>query len=39
MQQVKKNKFIYWIAGLVSIGGILYGYDMGGYIWRIIIYS
>ncbi len=24
-----KNTLIVWIAGLVSIGGILYGYDMG----------
>lgn len=27
--QTKSNKFILWIAGLVSVGGILYGYDMG----------
>ncbi|MHB1949451.1 MAG: sugar porter family MFS transporter [Gammaproteobacteria bacterium] len=27
--EVKRNKFTLWIAGLVSIGGILYGYDMG----------
>ncbi|MDR3477022.1 MAG: sugar porter family MFS transporter [Gammaproteobacteria bacterium] len=25
----KQNKLILWIAGLVSVGGILYGYDMG----------
>ena len=25
----KNNNFLYCIAGLVSIGGILYGYDMG----------
>lgn len=24
-----KNKFVFWIASLVSVGGILYGYDMG----------
>jgi SP family galactose:H+ symporter-like MFS transporter len=24
-----RNNFILWIAGLVSIGGILYGYDIG----------
>lgn len=24
-----KNNFLFYIAGLVSIGGILYGYDMG----------
>lgn len=29
MQKVKRNKFLLWVAGLVSIGGILYGYDMG----------
>jgi SP family galactose:H+ symporter-like MFS transporter len=28
-QATKKNNFIFWIAGLVSVGGILYGYDMG----------
>lgn len=26
---MQQNKFILWIAGLVSIGGILYGYDIG----------
>jgi len=25
----EKNKFVFWIAALVSVGGILYGYDMG----------
>ncbi|MDR3491743.1 MAG: sugar porter family MFS transporter [Gammaproteobacteria bacterium] len=25
----QKNKFVFWIAALVSVGGILYGYDMG----------
>lgn len=25
----KKNSFILYVAGLVSVGGILYGYDMG----------
>jgi MFS family permease len=29
MKQEKPNKFLLWIAGLVSVGGILYGYDMG----------
>ncbi|MEO8400971.1 MAG: sugar porter family MFS transporter [Gammaproteobacteria bacterium] len=29
MQETKKNFFVLCIAGLVSIGGILYGYDMG----------
>jgi SP family galactose:H+ symporter-like MFS transporter len=29
MSAVKNNKFILWVAGLVSIGGILYGYDIG----------
>ena len=27
--QNKKNMFLFFIAGLVSVGGILYGYDMG----------
>lgn len=26
---MKKNSLMFWIAGLVSIGGILYGYDIG----------
>lgn len=30
MQKInKQNNLILWIAGLVSVGGILYGYDMG----------
>jgi sugar porter (SP) family MFS transporter len=29
MTEQKTNKFIFFIAGLVSIGGILYGYDVG----------
>jgi SP family galactose:H+ symporter-like MFS transporter len=29
MQQTKQGKFVLWIAALVSVGGILYGYDMG----------
>jgi SP family galactose:H+ symporter-like MFS transporter len=29
MSALKHNKFILWVAGLVSIGGILYGYDIG----------
>jgi SP family galactose:H+ symporter-like MFS transporter len=29
MQQTKQNKLVRWIAGLVSVGGILYGYDIG----------
>jgi SP family galactose:H+ symporter-like MFS transporter len=29
MPALKHNKFILWVAGLVSIGGILYGYDIG----------
>jgi SP family galactose:H+ symporter-like MFS transporter len=29
MKQEKQNNFLLWIAGLVSVGGILYGYDMG----------
>jgi SP family galactose:H+ symporter-like MFS transporter len=29
MKQEKQNKFLLWIGGLVSVGGILYGYDMG----------
>lgn len=28
-KQPPRNKFLLWIAALVSIGGILYGYDMG----------
>lgn len=26
---VKRNPFLFWIACLVSVGGILYGYDIG----------
>ena len=26
---MEKNKFFMWIACLVSVGGILYGYDIG----------
>jgi SP family galactose:H+ symporter-like MFS transporter len=29
MQQTKQNNLIFWIAGFVSVGGILYGYDIG----------
>lgn len=29
MAEQKTNKFIFFIAGLVSLGGILYGYDVG----------
>jgi SP family galactose:H+ symporter-like MFS transporter len=29
MQNKKQNHFLFWIAGLVSVGGILYGYDLG----------
>lgn len=29
MIKQKQNAFLLWIAGLVSVGGILYGYDMG----------
>lgn len=29
MAQTKQNKLVLWIAGLVSVGGILYGYDIG----------
>src|ERR1700730_13515179 len=29
MSQAKTNRFILFITGLVSVGGILYGYDMG----------
>ncbi len=29
MIKQKQNTFLLWIAGLVSVGGILYGYDMG----------
>jgi sugar porter (SP) family MFS transporter len=29
MQNNKQKKFVRWVAGLVSVGGILYGYDMG----------
>jgi SP family galactose:H+ symporter-like MFS transporter len=29
MQKVKHNKFVIWIAALVGLGGILYGYDIG----------
>jgi SP family galactose:H+ symporter-like MFS transporter len=27
--RTKQNKLVLWIAGLVSVGGILYGYDIG----------
>ncbi len=29
MIKQKQNTFLLWMAGLVSVGGILYGYDMG----------
>lgn len=29
MTDKKKNRFVFFIAGLVSVGGILYGYDIG----------
>jgi MFS transporter, SP family, galactose:H+ symporter len=29
LNRKKNNSFMFWIAGLVSIGGILYGYDIG----------
>jgi MFS transporter, SP family, galactose:H+ symporter len=29
MLEPKHNMFVMWVAGLVSIGGILYGYDIG----------
>jgi sugar porter (SP) family MFS transporter len=28
-QKIKSNSYVVWVAALVSIGGILYGYDMG----------
>ncbi|VVC75716.1 putative metabolite transport protein CsbC [Aquicella siphonis] len=27
--KIKNHTFMFWIAGLVSLGGILYGYDVG----------
>ena len=29
MTEPRHNMFVMWVAGLVSIGGILYGYDIG----------
>jgi SP family galactose:H+ symporter-like MFS transporter len=29
MLGTKQNKLVLWIAGLVSVGGIIYGYDIG----------
>src|ERR1700721_694792 len=29
MRHAEHNKLVLWIAGLVSVGGILYGYDIG----------
>src|SRR5438552_49038 len=29
LNHIKTNSFMFWVSCLVSIGGILYGYDLG----------